>query len=161
MERGYKKPVTKSSTAKICLGLMLLALGCGIYLLFRSKTLYIYVWCKSLGLSGYIDALRIVLFQWSLPDFIKYSLPDGLYCAAYLFIMDAIWREEKGPTKYIILSTIPVITISSELLQYFGFIRGTFDLADLICYTVPSLIFLMIEFKRRRIRIINPKSQRA
>ena len=138
----------KSSTAKICLGFVLLAIGCGIYLLFRSKTLYIYVWCKSLGLSGYIDILRLAVLHWSLPNFVKYSLPDGLYCAAYLCIMDAIWHEDNTWKKYLVISVVPIISIGSELLQYFGIVRGTFDMADLACYLISPLLFLMIDYKK-------------
>ena len=111
MKSGNSKIVMKSSTAKICLGFVLLAIGCGIYLLFRSKTLYIYVWCKSLGLSGYIDMLRLAVLHWSLPNFVKYSLPDGLYCASYLFIMDAIWHKDGTWQKYLIISVVPILTI--------------------------------------------------
>ena len=141
------------SKAKIFLGIMLLVIGCLIYLLFRSKTLYIYVWCKSLGVSSPLDTLRIIVNDWPVPSFIKYSLPDGLYCTAYLLIMDAIWHEDKSLLKYLILAVIPVITIDSEILQYFGYVRGTFDIVDIICYLVPPLIYViclrpMVLFKK-------------
>ena len=132
-----------SSKAKIFFGIMLLVIGCLIYLLFRSKTLYIYVWCKSLGMSSPIDTLRIIVNDWSVPSFIKYSLPDGLYCTSYLLIMDAIWHEEKSWLKYLILAVVPLITIDSEILQYFGYVRGTFDLVDLFCYLVPPLLYVI------------------
>ena len=129
------------NSAKIYGGVMLLVCGCAIYLLFRSKTLSIYVWCRDLGCSFLVDCLRLSVQNWNIPAFIKFSLPDGLYSAAYLLIIDAIWHNDKRPMKYILLSIIPVITIGNELLQYLGLIRGTFDYVDLICYMVPPLLF--------------------
>ena len=136
--------LTLNSTAKNCLGTMLLMIGCLIYLLFRSKTLYIYLWCKSLGLSALIDKLRFAVLDWSVPDFIKYSLPDGLYCAAYLFIMDAIWHDEKNKVKYLLISIVPIITITSEMLQIFNVVPGTFDIMDLVCYCIPPFTYMAI-----------------
>ena len=141
-EKG-KKGVILGSTAKILLGILLLVIGCLVYLIFRSKTLYIYIWCKSLGASAPIDTLRIFFHDWSISDFIKYSLPDGLYCTAYLLIMDAIWHEDKSWLKYLFLAVVPVLTIDSEILQYFGYVRGTFDLLDLFCYLIPPLLYII------------------
>lgn len=132
---------TWRNSAKIYGGVMLLVFGCAIYLLFRSKTLFIYVWCRDLGCSPLVDYFRLSVQNWNIPAFIKFSLPDGLYSAAYLLIIDAIWSNDKSPMKYILFSIIPVITISDELLQYFGLIGGTFDFVDLISYMLPPLLF--------------------
>ena len=78
---------------KVVLGISFLVCGCAIYLLFRSKTLSIYNWCSALGLSTPIDALRIWVRNWNIPDFVRYCLPDGLYCAAYILLIDAIWHK--------------------------------------------------------------------
>ena len=136
----------KLNTAKILLGVVFLMCGCFIYLLFRSKTLYIYLWCKTIGLSQFIDTLRYMVNDWSLNDFIKYCLPDGLYCAAYILIIDASWHDANRLIKYIILSVVPFITITSEVMQYFGFVQGTFDFKDLLCYTIPPLVYTVILF---------------
>lgn len=143
-----------SRLAKTIVGVMLLVIGCIVYLLFRSKTLYLYIWCESLGLSAPIDALRLAVCNWSIPDFIKFSLPDGLYCAAYLLIMDSIWHEDNSWLKYPVLSMVPVITIGSEILQYFGFVKGTFDTYDLICYSVPPIIYTFITHQSLTNKII-------
>ena len=125
-------------------GLSMLAIGCCIYLLFRSKTLNIYHWCSALGLSDIIDDYRQITMLCNVPDFIRFSIPDGLYCAAYILLIDAIWHKEKGIMRNIIISLVPLVTISSELLQLFGIVRGTFDIYDLVCYTFPLLVYLSI-----------------
>jgi hypothetical protein len=146
MERDDKKTILKSSTAKACLGFLLLAAGCMIYLLFRSKTLYIYVWCKALGLSTFVDAFREHVQNWNVSDFVRFSLPDGFYCAAYILMIDAIWHDDNRKVKYILLSLVPIITVVSEILQLYGVVRGTFDLKDLLCYLIPPLAYIMITF---------------
>ena len=97
----------------------------------------------SLGLSDTIDSLRYAVQHWNIIEWIRYSLPDGLYCAAYILIIDAIWKKDNCLIKYIIISLVPIVTISSELLQYFGLVKGTFDVYDLICYSIPSMIYLI------------------
>lgn len=131
---------------ELVIGIVFLACGCAIYLLFRSKTLNIYQWCLSLGLSNLIDSLRYAVQDWNISAWIKYSLPDGLYCAAYILILDAIWHDDNRLIKFIIISLVPLITISSELLQYFGMVKGTFDIYDFVCYMIPPTIFLFYTY---------------
>lgn len=128
--------------SEIVLGVVFLVFGCAIYLLFRSKSLYIYQWCVMLGLSDMIDSLRYAVQNWNITGWIRYSLPDGLYCAAYILIIDAIWHNDNRIIKYFIISLVPFITISSELLQNFGLVEGTFDIYDLICYLIPLTIYI-------------------
>lgn len=129
------------------LGAVFLISGCFIYLLLRSTNLNIYQWCSAIGLSTFIDVIRTSTQTWCIPHFVRYSLPDGLYCAAYLLIMDAIWKKDSNILKYVILSLVPIITISSELLQYVGIVRGTFDVYDLLCYFVPIFLYIISDKK--------------
>ena len=146
MERDDKKTILKSSTAKTCLGFLFLAIGCLIYLLFRSKTLYIYVWCKALGLSTFVDVFRENVQNWNVSNFVRFSLPDGFYCAAYILMIDAIWHDDNRKVKYFLLSLVPIITIVSEILQFYGVVRGTFDVMDLLCYLIPPIAYIIITF---------------
>lgn len=124
-------------------GILFLICGCAIYLLFRSKSLNIYQWCSALGLSSSIDTLRYTVQDWNVSEFVKFSLPDGLYCAAYILIIEAIWYNDIGLVKNIIISLIPLVTISSEILQFYGLVKGTFDINDLVCYSFPPMIYLI------------------
>lgn len=127
---------------QVLLAVIMLLCGCGIYLLFRSKSLYIYKWCAALGFSDSINTLRYVVSDWPVSEFVKYCLPDGLYCAAYILIMDAIWHKENEWLKFAIIFLVPFVTISSEVLQYMGVVRGTFDYRDLVCYAIPPFTYL-------------------
>lgn len=131
-------------------GMSMLMVGSCIYLLFRSKTLNIYHWCSALGLSDTIDDCRQITMFWNIPDFIRFSIPDGLYCAAYLVLMDIVWHDDSRWIKYLVLGIVPVVTIGSELLQYIGRVPGTFDVYDLICYAAPPIIYVLICLIRKK-----------
>lgn len=143
MAHSYQHHINKWVTSEIILGIMFLVCGCAIYLLFRSKSLNIYQWCMVLGLADMIDTLRYAVQDWNIAKWVRYSLPDGLYCAAYILIIDAIWKNDNRIIKFLIISLVPIVTISSELLQFLGLVKGTFDIYDLICYLVPPMIYLI------------------
>lgn len=135
-----------SAPSKIVLGATLLIVGCSIYLLFRSKSLNLYQWCSTLGLSTVIDDARFCVQDWYIPNFIKFSLPDGLYVAAYILIMDYIWQDDENFIKHIVISSVPLFTIISEILQYFKLVKGTFDNIDLIFYTFPLVAYYCYKY---------------
>lgn len=141
----HSRCINRKRISEYILGQLFLICGCAIYLLSRSKSLYIYQWCAAIGLSSMIDALREHVQNWHISEFVKFSLPDGLYCAAYILIIDAIWYKDKGIIKESIITLVPIISISSEIFQYFGLVKGTFDVYDLICYVIPPLVYLSIK----------------
>ena len=143
IERLTSSRMKTTTICEVIIGIVFLICGCSIYLLFRSKSLNIYQWCESLGLSGIVDCLRTEVQDWHITDYTRYSLPDGLYCAAYILFIDAIWSKDKRLVKYIIISFVPLVTITSEIFQYFGLVKGTFDVYDLISYSLPPAIYLI------------------
>ena len=151
MAQSCQHRTNKWGTSEVALGVLFLACGSAIYLLFRSKALNIYQWCSALGLSSMIDSLRNSVQGWNISDFVKFSLPDGLYCAAYILIIDAIWHYDNGIVKNIVISLVPFVTISSEVLQYFGLVKGTFDVYDLTCYSLPPIIYTTYLFAKTNI----------
>ena len=144
MAQSCRHHINKWITSEIILGVVFLICGCAIYLLFRSKSLNIYQWCTALGFANVIDSFRYAVQDWNVSEFVKYSLPDGLYCAAYILMIDAIWHNENGIIKNIIISLVPLATISNEIMQYCRLARGTFDQYDLICYSLPLLIYISL-----------------
>ena len=149
MAQPHRHNINKLITAEIVLGVCCLVCGCAIYLLFRSKSLNIYQWCDAIGMTSFIDALRNCVQRWYVADFVKFCLPDGLYSAAYILFMDAIWHNDSGILKYFVISFVPCVAIGSELLQYFGLVKGTFDIYDLVCYSVPLILYYIINNKHK------------
>ena len=134
----------KSVASEAILGVILLLCGCAVYLLFRSKSVNIYQWASAIGLADTIDSVRDKVQFWSVSDFIKYSLPDGLYCAAYMLIIDAIWYNSHDAIKKTVILFVPCVAICNEMLQYLRWAKGTFDGYDLVCYAFPLLLYIFV-----------------
>ena len=105
-----------------------------------------------------IESLRNSVQDWNISEFVKFSLPDGLYCAAYILIIDAIWHYDNGIVKNIVISLVPFVTISSEVLQCFGLVKGTFDVYDLTCYTLPPIIYTTCLFAKTNIFYVSKQT---
>lgn len=126
-----------------------LTLLCGglIYVLFRTATLKMFAWYETIGLGGLTNGMRKLTFQFAneLPEWILFSLPDGLWIFSYVCLMLAIWQNSVSLKNALWILIIPILAIGSEIGQLFGLIVGTFDLTDLLFYifgmTLPFIIF--------------------
>jgi len=58
--------------------------------------------------------------------------------------MDAVWKDN-GKAKFLAVSFIPIVAIIHELLQLVGIAKGTFDTADIFCYSLPLIIYFTIK----------------
>ena len=133
--------------AQYVIGAILLLCGCCIYLMFRSKSITLYHWAEHIGLSSLLCEWRSGVQDWELPTFVLYSLPDGLYCASYVLVMNAAWPNTGNRlVKLIAVSAIPFAAIIHELLQAIGYAKGTFDVYDLLFYSVPLIIYYSLTF---------------
>jgi hypothetical protein len=125
------------------LSFLLLGIGGSIYLLFRPKTLLMFKWVESLGLSEYIDRLRDMVSNITLNHITLYSLPDGLWLASYIIVVNTIVSKSNKHNLLFWSFLLPLIAIIFELLQIPGIIPGVFDVFDLICYITPLIIYLI------------------
>lgn len=125
------------------LSFILLGIGGSIYLLFRQKTLLMFKWVESLGLSEYIDRLRDMVSHITLNHITLYSLPDGLWLASYIIVVNIIVSKSNKHNLLFWSLLLPVIAIVFELLQIPEIIPGIFDVFDLICYIAPLIIYLI------------------
>lgn len=121
--------------------------GAVIYLLFRPKTLLGFFVLKSIGLGEWTDQLRFHFADCVLPGFVVYCLPNGLWSLSYVLLIDDVMdTTPKG--KLLWASVIPIMGIVTELLQCIGWMKGTFDPMDLLCYGLPLVgyaIWIMIK----------------
>lgn len=135
---------------KLPLGMMMLLIGGMTYLLFRPQTLLMFHVTDAIGLSATINSMREGISS-QLPEFIIYSLPGALWAAAYILTTEYFLYRQSVKTRILVAGIIPVIGAVSELLQFTGLLPGTFDVADLLCYLVPYLLYLSIILKIKRI----------
>ncbi|MFY9154433.1 MAG: hypothetical protein WAO52_20610 [Prolixibacteraceae bacterium] len=110
-----------------------LFLGGLIYLFLRPSEFLFFRWIDALGFENWLKISRqsthfLIPF---FPDWIIYSLPDGLWAFAYALLISVIWSESKSRIKYLWMVSIPVLVLGFEFLQIGGMISGTFCIQDI------------------------------
>lgn len=128
-------------------GLILLTVGGMIYILYRPQSLLVFHIADKWGLSVWITHLRQCAPTLNMPEWVIYSLPGGLWAAAYILIIEAITQPWPRRKRMLWASTIPLCGIISELLQGVGCLPGTFDIIDVLCYIVPIAVYTLLKMK--------------
>lgn len=110
------------------------AIGAGIYVLWRTQRLPVFDWLTWAGFSGVVEWLRQVAPAASaLPDWVIFTLPDALWVYAVTACAALIWVDAPGTwARRFWLSGGLVMGAGSELGQAFGIVPGTFDPHDLV-----------------------------
>ena len=129
---------------QILAGVILLVAGGLIYTLFRPTTLLGFRITDAIGLSPLINNWRTALATQQPAPFIVYCLPNGLWSAAFILIMDRLFAHQPLRQRLCWTAVIPGIGIAAELLQAVGIVPGTFDWLDILCYAVPYLVYVDI-----------------
>jgi len=135
--------VNRVKTGQIAAGLVVLIVGGAIYLLQRTRSLLMFHVADKLGLGQAIDRWRDTAGGRDLPEFLVYSLPGGLWATAYIAITDGLLKGQSKGKRLAWASVIPAAGIASELMQYAGWLPGTADVADLICYGLPYIAYII------------------
>lgn len=137
----------------IVLSIVPLIIGGMLYLGYRSQELLMFRWANYLGLSRIVNSWRKFCFQYPLPEWCYYALPDGLWLLSYILLIYIIWDSHTWKS-IIWIYALPTIAITSELIQLLDSRFGTFDIMDVICYMGAILLFELktkIEWKRKDI----------
>ena len=132
--------------------LLPIIIGGLFYIAFRSKTLIMFNWFKQIGIENVIFNIRdkISFFKYLLPNWIYFSLPDGLWIYSFTSFLLIYWDNKFEYCKYWLL--IPFTSsIVVEILQLLKMFPGTFDIIDLFFLTLGfslSLIIINLKFKK-------------
>ncbi|MBQ9362343.1 MAG: hypothetical protein IJT97_02870 [Bacteroidaceae bacterium] len=130
--------------AKWTVAVIFLLCGGTIYTLYRPETLLLFRLFDQLGWTQGIAGWRESASTVALPEWTVYSLPNGLWSAAYILIADAVHGSSSSGQRLCVAGFIPLLGVVSEVLQGFHWLRGTFDWADMAAYIIPFAIYLMI-----------------
>lgn len=106
-------------------------LGCGIYLYGRDTS--------QLMISTLIRVptfINKIIF----PNWILYSLPDGLWLYSFLMWLIIIWKFKYSLQSCIWYSLLVGSSLLSEYLQKIGFLSGTFDWNDIDSYIIAAIV---------------------
>lgn len=122
-----------------------LLLGSLIYIAFRSERLRMFGWFDNFGISKWVLSLRAIInpYQSNFPDWVYYSLPDGLWVYAFASAYLILWRNDLRAVRFWLLLPL-VFGCLAELAQGMGIVRGTFDLIDLSVCSIALLLSILI-----------------
>lgn len=124
-----------------------LVLGGLIYLLMRDKSLVMFRWAESINLIYILDLLRDSISPSFCPNWLKYSLPGGLWLSSYIVLMNLVWIKQERRLRMVWVLFLPIFAILSEVSQLYGIIPGTFDYIDIFFYIIPVILYLSYEIK--------------
>ena len=122
------------------LGCALVTLGGLIYLTFRPTTILMFHVADGMGLMPLVMAWRSMTAAWQPAEFWVYSLPGGLWAAAYILLAYGFLSRQSSLLRLTVASTIPMAGVVSELLQGIYVLPGVFDWTDLLCYATPLVL---------------------
>ncbi len=115
---------------KALLASIALISGGAIYFLFRPKGVPFTKIFKSISFFPPYQGNSFL--QFVLPEWMIYSLPDGLWAFAYALLISMIWSKNKSIFGMIWMASIPILTFGMELLQGVHLLPGTFCFMDLL-----------------------------
>ena len=141
--------LTLSRIAILIIAVLFFIAGGLIYVLYRSPTLHMFCWFRNLRLYQFVLQLRSMQLP-TISEWVKYSLPDGLWMTSYLLIMITIWYRDQTKLSLTLSLLLPIFINLSEILQLFHVFKGTFDPVDLICYDIPTITYIIYYYYEKK-----------
>lgn len=122
-----------SKSLFIFLILFTIFLGGFIYILFRPSEPVFFRWLAGIGLGDWVISTRqkSLSFSNTFPEWVVFSLPNGLWAFAYSLFITGFWWRSKSRLKYFWMTTIPVLVLGFEFLQLLKITSGTFCTQDI------------------------------
>ena len=134
----------KRSLNKIFIVLASFALAVLIYLLFRSRKLFYYQIVELMNLDSHVGSIRKVVWVYRkhIHNWVIYSLPDGLwlFSMGVSILHNRVFYKKAQNIFNIIFFTMIGIEVFQGIYGGHGTFIGTFDGADVICYTIGYIM---------------------
>jgi len=129
------------------IALLPLFFGGLIYICFRSENLLLFSWARFFNIN--FSLLRQVNIGDSIiSSYIIYNLPHGLWVLSGLLLLKTFIQNDFLLLFYSVIFI--VMSVFYEIGQFYGIIRGTFDILDLITIVIFSSLGLVISLKRSK-----------
>ena len=130
---------------KVLIAIITLFIGGLIYVIYRSNELLMFNWFNCLGLNSVVMQLRDRFSHLILSEWVRYNLPAGLWLFSYMFIIDSIWNDNNGPIYRCFIIILPLVSLTSEIMQFYKIMPGTFDIIDIIGYVLAIILFIILK----------------
>lgn len=129
-----------------------------IYLGLRAESLLMFQWAEALHIVPMVDALRDSLgpLRKTLPEFVLYSLPDGLWGYSMGMAQALIWQKAPNKWSWILVGGVPALAFFGEIGQAVDIVPGTFCWNDLTV-TAVAVLACLLNFRIRTRGYINGK----
>ena len=138
MDANACRPVDLTSTRRFPWGLTFtlhvalpIAIGAAIYLFFRTTSLLVFEWLRAVSLFELTLTARGLLSGISLPNWLLYSLPDGLWVYAVTSWMILIW-DRNPPLPWLFVGV--ALGVGGEFGQAIAIVPGTYQHLDMLFY---------------------------
>lgn len=133
----------------ILISFLTVLLGGLIYISFRIESIRIFSWFNTINIFKSIEFIRNYTLEYEtlFPEWIRFSLPDGLWLFSFISLVLIIWKHEINSHNLLWFIVLPLIAILSEIAQHKSIIPGTFDWVDLAMYAL-GLILPFIIYKK-------------
>lgn len=122
-----------------------LIIGGIIYILFGDESIRLVNWSMEIDALAY---LRNQCSSESIPEWLIFNIPDGIWLFALLQFIDIVWSGEEGSHIWIALSVL--LAIGHELGQLASIFSGTFDVLDLLLYGIVAICSILLNRHLRR-----------
>ena len=141
--------ITKAvyKTLWIILSMVCITIGGLIYLVFRTRTLVMFNYVPDNLIEKLNQVYKYICANFSIPNFMIYNLPTGLWTISYIILMQLILEDNIGFHRFLWIYLLPISFCLIEIFQVFAFIPGTFDILDVCSYIIPMIISLLIDIR--------------
>jgi hypothetical protein len=134
----------------ILLSVIAVLSGGMIYVLLRPPGTVFYHWISDSGLDHLFSA-AVLDDQFTparpVPEWILFSLPNGLWAFAYSLLITGIWSGSTSRIRYFWMATIPLLVLGFEILQFVRIIPGTFCMQDLAIGAAGLILGIIVANK--------------
>jgi len=141
---------------RLCILLCAFAIFLGgiIYILFRPAEAIFFNWIHPVGLDNWFNIARhkSLSLNLYLPEWIVFSLPNGLWAFAYALLITCIWSGSKTFSRYFWMASIPLLVLGFEILQYARVIPGTFCMRDITLGLVGLITGIQVGIKTNKFK---------
>jgi len=124
--------------------ILTLLIGGLIYIFFRTEKLIMLKWIENYNTSILNIRTLTSAYYNKLPDWFLFSLPDGLWLFSYTSLVLLIWKNKINRENFFWIAIIPIFIILSEFGQLLNIVPGTFDLVDILLYSLGAILPILI-----------------
>jgi hypothetical protein len=139
--------VANKKAISFSLSALAFVLGCSIYLFFRRPPFIFTALFSSELLNSFRDFSVKIFSSFTVPDWLKYNLPDMLWMFSMILFIFTLWDYKFNRNSLFWLALCFSSGLVLEFLQLFHYLPGHFDLYDLIYMSIGAILPLFLPIK--------------